>query len=132
MVSVEKITLPLLAKTAVWVWLFLLQFCVSNQSMGVQEDALNKPWRPLPSGRLTLLQAGVLRWSLLPACILLSYYYGALWPAIMLSIGIIMNNELQFDSHWFTRNITNALGYFAFGSGACMIIAGKSIEIITA
>jgi hypothetical protein len=93
--------------------------------MGLEEDALNKPWRPLPSKRLAMSQALLLRWSLFPACLLLSIYFDVFIPGVALSVGIWLHNELRFDSHWFTRNVTNALGYLAFGSGASILASGE-------
>jgi hypothetical protein len=38
-----------------WTWVNLLPFTISNQRTGpaVAEDAINKSWRPLPSGRMS-------------------------------------------------------------------------------
>src|ERR1700734_2784258 len=58
-----------------WVWLHLLQFDVSNQYLDPTEDTLNKPFRPIPSGRVTLRQAQILRWALVPICMALSTCY---------------------------------------------------------
>ncbi|GAA2862177.1 UbiA family prenyltransferase [Streptosporangium fragile] len=40
-------------KNALWTFLYLYTFCVSNQIAGVEEDRANKPDRPLPSGLVT-------------------------------------------------------------------------------
>lgn len=46
-------------KVSLWLWLVILQFCVQNQrsAASVQEDSVNKPWRPIPSRRITSEQA---------------------------------------------------------------------------
>lgn len=106
---------------ALWTWLHLLQFCVSNQSLSPHEDALNKPWRPVPSGRITLRTAAALRWFLLPLCFLCSIHYDVLSAGIVFPIGVLLHNELKLDSHWFTRNALNALGYAVFDAGATTI-----------
>ena len=38
----------------VWVWVNLLLFNMSNQSQpgAIEEDSVNKPWRPIVSGRM--------------------------------------------------------------------------------
>jgi 4-hydroxybenzoate polyprenyltransferase len=38
-----------------WLWLMILQFCLQNQrhTASIEEDAINKPWRPIPSGRIS-------------------------------------------------------------------------------
>ena len=39
-----------------WTWLNTLVFVLANQRLpdAVTEDALNKPWRPIPAGRITM------------------------------------------------------------------------------
>ncbi|KAJ8088596.1 hypothetical protein PM082_013839 [Marasmius tenuissimus] len=111
-------------ETAIWVWLFLLQFCVSNQVLSPDEDALNKPWRPIPANRISPWAAKRLRLILVPVCLSLSQSLGVFGPGLLLTAGIFCNNELYFDSHWATRNLANALGYFAFESGASSIMSG--------
>ena len=113
--------------TLAWVWLNLLQFCVSNQSLpeSVEEDRNNKPWRPIPSRRMSRHTARALRWALLLACLAISSSYSVKYPGLALSLGIWLNNELGLDCHWITRNICNALGYAAFSAGATHVACGK-------
>ena len=122
-------TTPLaFARTALWTWLHLLQFCVSNQSLSPDEDALNKPWRPIPAGRISVRQATTLRWTLLPLCLFLSFAFGISAVGVVLMIGILLHNELRLDSHWFTRNVLNAVGYATFDAGAMTVAqAGERV-----
>ncbi|PBK87813.1 hypothetical protein ARMGADRAFT_1085142 [Armillaria gallica] len=106
-------------RASIWVYLHLLQFCVSNQLIGEAEDFLNKPWRPITTGRISRSKAKFLRWALAVACLGLSYLFSVVRPGVLLTIGILMSNELGFDAHWFTKNVTNALGYYSFQAGAC-------------
>jgi len=101
----------------------LFQFCVSNQRLSPAEDAQNKPWRPIPSHRLTVKQADKLRWILLPACLLLSAHYGPLVAAVSaaLSIAIYLHNECKLDSHWLGRSVLNAFAYTMFDCGATLV-----------
>ncbi|KAH9920286.1 UbiA prenyltransferase family [Fomitopsis serialis] len=115
-----------LLHTIAWVWLNLLQFCVSNQSLpdSVEEDVRNKPWRPIPAHRVSLLAARKLRWALLPLCLAISLGYHVGYPGLALALGIWVNNELALDSHWITRNLCCALGYAAFNAGATYVACG--------
>ncbi|KAK0229465.1 hypothetical protein EDD85DRAFT_973084 [Armillaria nabsnona] len=115
------------ARASVWVYLHLLQFCVSNQLTGEAEDLLNKPWRPIAAGRISRLKAKLLRWALAVACLVLSYLFDVVRPGVLLTIGILMSNELGFDAHWFTKNVTNALGYYSFQAGACTIVGTHGV-----
>lgn len=110
-----------LPPTALWIWLNLLQFCVSNQSINPEEDASNKPWRPIPSRRISVNTARVLRWALLPTCLILSFKCNALLPGLVLTLAFLLHNELNLGSHWVLRNVCNSVGYAAFNAGATAI-----------
>ncbi|KAJ3785733.1 UbiA prenyltransferase family-domain-containing protein [Lentinula aff. detonsa] len=101
-----------------WTWLHLLQFCVSNQSLHIEEDKLNKPWRPIPSSLIHISTTRQLRWLLLPACICLSVHYRITSAGVLLSLAFAAHNELGFGSHWLLRNACNAWGYTMFNAGA--------------
>ncbi|PVH93922.1 hypothetical protein DM02DRAFT_603295 [Periconia macrospinosa] len=55
-VLTESSVLLRLPHVVVWLWLLVLQFCIHNQSsrQSIKEDLYNKPWRPLPAGRITI------------------------------------------------------------------------------
>ena len=108
----------------VWTWLHLLQICVSNQSLAPDEDALNKSWRPIPSGLISVVYARTLRWILLPLCFSLSVYLEVPGHGISLALAFLAYNELHLNSHWFMRNICCAWGYASFNAGASTIAAG--------
>ncbi|KAI0662475.1 UbiA prenyltransferase family-domain-containing protein [Cubamyces menziesii] len=110
---------------ALWIWLHLLQFCVSNQRLSPQEDATNKPWRPIPAGRLSMTSATWLRWALLPACLTLSIHYDVVLPSVALALGTLAHNEFGMDSQWLPRNVCNAVGYAAFNAGATYAACGN-------
>jgi len=107
-----------------WVWLHLLQFDLSNQCIGVEEDKLNKPDRPIPSGRISLENAWRLRWALIPICVAYSALYST--PLVLTSLGIalltIVYNELGVHAgHWMGRNLSIALDYGLFELGATYV-----------
>ncbi|RPD60601.1 hypothetical protein L226DRAFT_545112 [Lentinus tigrinus ALCF2SS1-7] len=116
------------AKAFIWTWLYLLQFCVSNQSLSPGEDLINKPWRPIPAGRVSIGNARLLRWILLPLCLLFSYTSGVFPVGVILALGIFLHNEMRLDSHWFTRNVLNAIGYAVFDAGATSITQSGSLS----
>ncbi|KAL1747985.1 UbiA prenyltransferase family [Schizophyllum fasciatum] len=120
-----SLTTTRVLSTVFWVWIHLLQFCVSNQTLSSDEDAQNKPWRPLPAQRIALRDALVLRWALLPICALICIAYDLHFIAFWFPFGIIMHNELEMDSHWLTRNLLNALAYCTFDIGATSVARGE-------
>ena len=105
-------------RRATWVFLHLLQFCVSNQTSDPEEDRRNKPWRPIPSGRITLAQAQGLRCLLFLLCFAISAQYDVLGAGIVLSAATIAHNEFGMGAHWFSRNALNAIGYASFSAGS--------------
>lgn len=62
-----------------WLWLNLLLFNIANQRLpsSILEDAVNKPWRPLPSKRLDPNHARLLLLIMVPMVFLSSMYLEA-------------------------------------------------------
>ncbi|KAH9934290.1 UbiA prenyltransferase family-domain-containing protein [Fomitopsis serialis] len=107
-----------------WIWIHLLQFDVSNQTLKPEEDLLNKSDRPLPSGRMTLEAALVLRWALVPLCLAVSWLYSTevLWASVALVALTIIYNELSAHGKgWIIRNLVNAAGFASFEVGATLV-----------
>ncbi|KAJ7041618.1 hypothetical protein C8F04DRAFT_1208377 [Mycena alexandri] len=78
-----------------------------------EEDALNKPDRPLPSNRLSFPQAIFLRWCLVPLCLGLSGCNSveAVYASIALAALTFLYNEgSAHRQHWLIRNAVNAAG----------------------
>ncbi|KAJ7616433.1 hypothetical protein FB45DRAFT_1105532 [Roridomyces roridus] len=106
-----------------WLWFHLLHFNTSNQTATL-EDESNKPDRPLPSGRITLESASVLRWTLLPMCWALSWAYSqeVLYASLLLTAFTTMYNELGGSgSHFVVRYALNGLGFAAFEAGTTLV-----------
>ncbi|RDX41993.1 hypothetical protein OH76DRAFT_1363608 [Lentinus brumalis] len=107
----------------IWIWTNLLEINVANQSLDADEDALNKPWRPIPSKRISLSTARMLRWALLPICFALSCAFGVPVACLLLHIGNVCYHDFGFASHWVTKSLCNALAYAAFNGGASMVMS---------
>lgn len=112
-----------------WVWLHLLQADISNQTRSPDEDAVNKPYRPLPSGRITVKNALRLRWLLVPACWVVSAAYGVqvLRVSVLLAGLILVYNEGHAADRWLARNVMNAAGIACFETGASLITGACSV-----
>lgn len=112
----------------VWVWCHLLLCNVSNQARSKDEDAINRPWRPLPSGRLSEAQANSLRKVVAVACLMLCLLYG---PALllvgsMLFMTTVLYDECGLSSHPVGKNFCNIWGYASFQMGAVMLLSKLS------
>lgn len=124
------------------VWMDLLAFNISNQRQpgSVIEDAANKPWRALPSGRISEEGARRLLLALIPTCIAKSLLLGGTLETMVLFIltwlvrppqekarathTATLTRTKQYndlhaaDSHYLLRNALNALGICAHCAGA--------------
>ncbi|KAK7691372.1 hypothetical protein QCA50_004770 [Cerrena zonata] len=112
-----------------WTWLHLLQFTVSNQTLDVDEDAANKAYRPLPSGRISLMNARLLRWLLVPSCLTVSSYFDftTTLASIAVIVSTLLHNELGLHARsWVIRNLLNGLGLASYELGATAVIAGSN------
>ncbi|KAJ7780307.1 UbiA prenyltransferase family-domain-containing protein [Mycena maculata] len=115
-VSFERIL-----QLALWVWLYLLQFCAANQMLSREEDNINKPYRPIPAGLISVRHTKILRWILFPVCLVLSWFYGVIYPGLSLAAAFVVYNELGLDSFFYTKNFLNAIGIVSWNVGAAKI-----------
>lgn len=117
----------------VYIWFNLLAFVVNNQrpTASVEEDRLNKPWRPIPAGRLTQTQARTLGLISYPLALLVSMLLsaGVNQSALLALCGYIYNNHGGGDSNFWVRNLLNACGFTSFASGALEVALGSSIPL---
>ncbi|KAF7972025.1 hypothetical protein HWV62_19239 [Athelia sp. TMB] len=107
---------------------------VSNQASTGAEDAINRPWRPLPAKRITPRQMAALRWALPPLCVALSAAYG--WDVAAASAGLtattVVYDEWSLAGHWIGKNACNIAGYVTFELGASKIMGETSTLDATA
>lgn len=92
--------------------------------MDIEEDRQNKPDRPLPAGRISIRQAVILRWTLVPICFAVSALYSVqtVYASIALVTLTILYDELGAHAgHWSTRNIVNGAGFAAFEWGSTLV-----------
>ncbi|MFN6564156.1 MAG: UbiA family prenyltransferase [Nostoc sp. ChiSLP01] len=96
-----------------FVWLYLFSFCLSNQIAGVEEDRINKPNRPLVTGKISL-HGALVRWFLSMALFtFVGWYFGVLEWALICQMVVILHNFGGWDKHWVTKNFLIGLGTFA-------------------
>lgn len=109
-----------------WLWSVLLQFNLINQTVLPEEDAENKPWRPIPSGRISLRSAIIARWISIPACALISAYFGTpvLVSCILFTFFASLYNFFDGDKNGFVKNLINGFGSCSLALGTTLV-AGK-------
>ena len=120
-----------LSTTAFWTWINLLPFAIDNQRQvgAVEEDRLNKPWRPLPSERLTPKQAEKLVFILYPVAFVTSILYGGWRQNLALMALGYWYNDRQGADLCISRNFINACGFVCYASGALEVALGVRLPL---
>ncbi|KAK8005915.1 hypothetical protein PG991_012212 [Apiospora marii] len=111
-----------------WLWIHLLVEDISNQRLpkSILEDRVNKPWRPIPAGRLSPAEAQQALQAVVPLTMCLSTLLGSLAPSTALLSLIWLYNDLDVSSTGpLIRNSVNALGLGCFGWGAVSVLLGE-------
>ncbi|KAJ7916721.1 UbiA prenyltransferase family-domain-containing protein [Mycena leptocephala] len=117
-----------LVRSLIYFLLYIYSFDIANQINGVAEDRVNKPDRPLSSGRVTL-QGAYIRWYATTALhLVLGAAWGVLpWTALWVFI-TIYTSWCGGDKHWVPKN----LGFMSFGSLCLLQAAWGLVAPITA
>ncbi|KAI1278188.1 UbiA prenyltransferase family [Xylaria sp. FL0933] len=118
-----------------WVWINLLAFNIGNQRgpKSVSEDTVNKPWRPMPSGRWNPDAASYAHKVAYLGALVSSWFIGGLRPCIVLTmLGFWYNDCGGSDRQAFTRNFINAMGFISFGLGALEVALNQPLDFTTA
>ena len=116
-----------------WIWIQIIHCDLVNQALRIEEDRINKPYRPIVAGRLSIDTAMWLRWILVVAGFFHSRLYGAevLCAAVGNLIIDLVYNELDGDrAHWVLRQLLIGPGYMPYHYGTALI-AGEVTFIET-
>ncbi|KAJ7086864.1 UbiA prenyltransferase family [Mycena belliarum] len=129
-ISTPKFSAGRMLQAILWVWFHILQTCTANQMLGVLEDTINKPHRPIPAGRISVGHTKILRYSLVPVCLGLSWLLGVARFGMVFAVGIWVYNELGLSgASFYTRNVLNSVGIVALETGAAEIVAGGAESV---
>lgn len=123
-----EVVLSRIPHVTLWTYLNLLIFDLANQRLpaSVLEDSINKPWRALPSHRLSLQQARQLLLLSIPCVFAATCILGGLEETVMMMVLTWMYNDLHgADEHYLVRNIINAAGFMCYSLGATKVAVGS-------
>ena len=115
--------------TTSWTWINLLPFAIDNQRQvdAIEEDRLNKPWRPLPSNRMTAQRARMVMFMLYPVAVLWSVRFDG-WKQCLSLIALgYWYNDRNGARGCVTRNLINACGFVCYTSGAMELAMGTPL-----
>ena len=106
--------------------LYIYSFNLCNQITGIEEDRINKPDRPIPSGLLTM-QGAKYRWYITTVMyVLAGIAIGNIWSSLLWVFVTLMLCFGGWDKHWFSKNcIAMTLGTVALGWGGWSIVSGN-------
>ncbi|KAF4123594.1 UbiA prenyltransferase family [Geosmithia morbida] len=109
-------------------WMHLLVFDLANQRTveAAVEDGLNKPWRPVPAGRMTPTQARRLLLAALPCVVIGNHLLGTGVEALVLVSLTYMYNDLRGgEDHFVIRNALISVAFGVYHLGAMRIATGN-------
>jgi 4-hydroxybenzoate polyprenyltransferase len=110
-------------KGALYFWLFIYGFTLTNQLFGIEEDRLNKPRRPLVTGACGVRGAQVRTVLALVAFPLVGWWFGVLLWALVWEVVYLLNNVARWERHWFFKDLFIGIGVVAQLAAAWLIVA---------
>src|SRR5438046_251700 len=116
-------------------WLNLLVFDLANQRLpeSAKEDGLNKPWRPIPSGRMTSSQVRQSMLLAIPLVLIFNHFVLDVGTetALLYVLTWLYNDLKGGDEGWIFRNviIAFAFGFYNMGSIKVAAVTGSSAEV---
>lgn len=113
-----------IALSLVWCWGTLLGNVIHNQRHpdSILEDCANKPWRPIPSKRITPEQSRNLLFAVYAIMTLFSFQFGGLRSFLWHALWCIWYNEWGGSGSLILRNYLNAAGISCFLLGPLEIV----------
>nr|WBQ21651.1 (-)-beta-trans-bergamotene synthase [Stachybotrys sp.] len=109
----------------------LLVFDLANQraASSVVEDCINKPWRPIPQGKITTTQTRRMMLVGIPVILAMNYMFGVWQQGIMIHILTWLYNDLQGGDEVFIRELIIAIAYGLFNSGSLAVAIGPEVPL---
>ncbi|URM90559.1 UbiA family prenyltransferase [Streptomyces sp. MRC013] len=104
-------------------WLFVYEHTLANQLVGVEEDRVNKPLRPLVSGRSSIRGARLRLIAVRVAFPVYGYCLGVLEWALLWQVLSLLQHECGWGRHWLGRNLYAGIGVVAQLAAAWEIVA---------
>ncbi|KAI1336876.1 UbiA prenyltransferase family-domain-containing protein [Xylariaceae sp. FL0016] len=106
-------------------WYSVLIFDLANQRSpeSVQEDVINKPWRPIPTGKATATQARRAMLAVIPLAILLNYLLGVWRQGLFIIVFTYMYNDLKGGDE-VVRDLIISVSYGMFNSASLEVAVG--------
>jgi 4-hydroxybenzoate polyprenyltransferase len=113
-----------------WSHLLLENFANQRLPGAVIEDKINKPWRPIPSGRITPQETQELLRRAVPLVLLLDSVLGIFTQGLIAMLLIWLYNDLDGSGATpFERNLINAVGLAWYGWSGIIVLDGSESKL---
>ncbi|KAI0102055.1 UbiA prenyltransferase family-domain-containing protein [Nemania sp. FL0031] len=106
-------------------WYSVFIFDLSNQrsAESIEEDLLNKPWRPIPTGKVTATEARRSLFVAIPLVLLFNYLLGVWRQGLFILILTWMYNDIRGGDE-VIRDLIISVAYGMFNSASLEIAVG--------
>jgi 4-hydroxybenzoate polyprenyltransferase len=94
----------------VYLWLYIYGFTLVNQLFGVEEDRINKPFRPLVTGRSTRRGAQARAVAVLAGFAVLGWLLGVFLWAVAWEATYLLSSVTGLERRWFFKNLFIGVG----------------------
>ncbi|WP_416518920.1 UbiA family prenyltransferase [Streptomyces achromogenes] len=111
---------------ALYFWLFVYEHTLANQLVGVEEDRVNKPFRPLVTGQSSVRGARLRLNAVRVLFPVYGYCLGVLEWALMWQILSLLQHEYGWGRHWLGRNLYAGVGVVAQLAAAWEMVTAMS------
>ncbi|KAL1737671.1 hypothetical protein HDZ31DRAFT_51951, partial [Schizophyllum fasciatum] len=114
-------SIPAFFRGFLWLELHLIAFEIKNQTVGLEEDRISKPFRPIVSGRISMQTAHRLHVTLVILSLVMSAVYGGLTPSLTHLAAISAYNQGGLARFWTLKSPVGALGYMCLCWGVTLM-----------
>ena len=111
-----------------WSNVFIFELANQRSSKSVKEDHFNKPWRPLPAGRITMEQTRKLMLLAIPSVLAINTFCGVGPETSILLILTWIYNDLKGGDE-LIRDVIISLAFGFYNHGSLRIAMDKNAEI---
>lgn len=106
--------------------LFIFDAANQRSPESVAEDRINKPWRPIPCGKITMEQTRRLMLAAVPTVLAINYLLGVWKQGVLILILTWLYNDLGGGDEVLVRELVIAVAYGLFNHGSLAIAASNS------
>ncbi|GAW17082.1 hypothetical protein ANO14919_065320 [Xylariales sp. No.14919] len=106
-----------------WYSVFIFDLANQRSPESIQEDLINKPWRPIPTGKVTATEARRVLLVAIPLVLLFNYLLGVWRQGLFILILTWMYNDIRGGDE-VVRDLIISVAYGMFNSASLEIAVG--------